>query len=115
MRSAASPIRLATILKLVVIAFVAVVFFILLIIQNINIKHLSEKLAERERKIVAINCEIQIKKSNLAGLKTPEFLLRQIKEMGLDLREVTPEQIVRVFEEQHPANSQQVAVAGGSR
>jgi cell division protein FtsL len=114
MRNSAAPIKLSTILKLVVVALVAVVFFILLIIQNINIKRLSEDLAERERKITALNREIQIRKSNLAGLKTPEFLLQQIKEMGLELREVSSEQIVRVFEQRQTLEPQQVARMGGA-
>lgn len=110
-----APIRLMTVLKLVMLACIVVTFFLLLITQNINIKRISEELAARERQLIELNREIQIHRANLSSLKTPEFLQRQVREMGLALREVGPAQIVRAYEEAVGGSEQQVANAGGAR
>ncbi len=112
MKIGTAPIRFTTTLKLVFVAALAVTFFMVLIIQNTNIKRLSEELADRERRISEIKKEIQICKSNLASLKTPDFLLRQLREMGINLQEIAPSQIVRVYEQDRSFRSEQVAVTG---
>ncbi len=105
-----------TILKLVMLACIIVTFFLLLIIQNINIKRISEELAAREKRILEINREIQIHRANLSSLKTPEFLQKQVREMGLALKEVASAQIVRAYEEASTSQAeQQIANAQAPR
>lgn len=67
------------------------------LMQVTNVKQLNAQLIEREQRLAALQDEVRIKRAYLARIRGPEWLRRRIAELGIELQEVQPGQIVRAY------------------
>ena len=90
--------QIFTAVKLVIIISFITLLGLGFIVQHNTHRHLSEELSKCEKRLQELKEKNQIQEAYVARLRNPEALRQKVEEMGLNLVEISQEQIVRLYQ-----------------